>query len=129
MDTRWVDVRSAATRWADTWVSAWRSHDVAAVVALYAEDCVHRSAPFREPHRGRAGLRGYLVAAFADESAVVDVRFGTPLVDGDRAWVEYWAVLRDRDGTPVTLAGCAFARFDADALICESRDWWHQTAG
>jgi hypothetical protein len=100
-----------------------------AVAALYAEACVHRSTPFRGPHRGRAGVREYLAAAFADESAVVDVRFGTPLVDGDRAWVEYWATLRDRDGAPVTLAGSALARFDADGLIVESRDWWHQTAG
>jgi ketosteroid isomerase-like protein len=124
-----MDARSAAARWADTWVSAWRSHDVEAVVALYAEASLHRSTPFREPHPGRAGVREYLVAAFADESTVVDVRFGTPLVDGDRAWVEYWAVLHDRDGTPVTLAGSAFARFDADGLITEARDYWHQTAG
>jgi uncharacterized protein (TIGR02246 family) len=128
-DTRRMDTRSAAARWADTWVPAWKTHDVEAVVALYAEACVHRSAPFREPHRGRAGMREYLVAAFADESAVIDVRFSTPRVDGDRAWVEYRALLRDRDGAPVTLAGSAVARFDTDGLIVESRDYWHETAG
>jgi ketosteroid isomerase-like protein len=124
-----MDARSAAARWADTWVSAWRSHDVDAVVALYAEACVHRSTPFRAPHHGRSGVREYLLAAFAEESAVVDVRFGAPLVDGDRAWVEYRAMLRDRDGAPVTLAGCASARFDTDGLISEAGDYWHQTAG
>jgi ketosteroid isomerase-like protein len=124
-----MDTRLAAGRWADTWVPAWKAHDVEAVVALYAEECVHRSAPFRPVHRGRAGLRGYLTAAFADESAVVDVRFTAPLVDGDRAWVEYRVVLRDRDGEPVTLAGSAVARFDEDGLIVESRDYWHEVAG
>jgi ketosteroid isomerase-like protein len=124
-----METRSAAVRWADTWVSAWRSHDADAVVALYAEGCVHRSTPFREPYRGRAGVRDYLVTAFADESAVVDVRFGTPVVEGDRASVEYWATLHDRAGAPVTLAGSAFARFDADGLITETRDYWHETAG
>lgn len=124
-----MDVRSAAARWADTWVAAWRSHDVDAVVALYAEGCVHRSAPFRTPHRGRAGVREYVAGAFADESVVVDVRFGVPVVNGDRACVEYWATVRDRDGAPVTLAGSAFARFDAGGLITEARDYWHQTAG
>lgn len=121
-------MRAAATRWAETWVSAWMSHDVEAVVALYAESCVHRSAPFREPHRGRAAVREYLGTAFAEESVVIDVRFSTPLVDGDRAWVEYWAVLHDSGGGPVTLAGSAIARFDADGLISECRDYWHQTA-
>ncbi len=128
-DTGAMDVRLAAARWARVWVSAWRSHDVDAVVALYAEGCVHRSTPFRKPYQGRAGVREYLVGAFADESVVVEVRFGTPLVDGDRAWVEYWATLHDGDGAPVTLAGSAFARFDADGLITEARDYWHQEAG
>jgi ketosteroid isomerase-like protein len=123
-----MNTRGAALRWADTWVSAWMSHDVEAVVALYAESCVHRSAPFREPHHGRAGVRAYLATAFAGESAVLDVRFSTPLVDGDRAWVEYRAALRDGDGDPVTVAGSAIARFDADGLITESRDYWHETA-
>jgi ketosteroid isomerase-like protein len=122
-----MDVGGAASRWADTWVSAWMSHDVEAVVALYAESCVHRSAPFREPHFGRTGVRDYLVAAFADELAAIDVRFSTPLVDGDQAWVEYWAVVNNGDGDPVTLAGSAIARFDAVGLIIESRDYWHQT--
>jgi uncharacterized protein (TIGR02246 family) len=124
-----MDVRRAATRWAETWVPAWKSHDVDAIAALYAEDCTHRSTPFRPPHRGRNGVREYLVAAFADESTVVGVHFSTPQVDGDRASVEYWVTLHDRDGAPMTLAGSAFARFDADGLITETRDYWHQTTG
>jgi hypothetical protein len=74
-------------------------------------------------------VREYLVAAFADESAVVDVHFGPPLVDGDRAAVEYRVTAHDRDGDPVTLAGSAFARFDTDGLIVDTRDYWHQTTG
>jgi uncharacterized protein (TIGR02246 family) len=128
-DTPPADSRAAAQRWAATWMSAWRAHDVEAVVALYAEDCIHRSAPFRTPHRGRAGVREYLVSAFADESAVDSVRLGVPVVDGDRAWVDYWATLLDRDGAPVTLAGSAFVHFDADGLITEARDYWHLTPG
>jgi ketosteroid isomerase-like protein len=124
-----MEVRNAAARWASTWVTAWTSHDVDAVVGLYAEQCVHRSTPFREPHRGRRGVREYVAGAFAGESTVVDVRFGTPAVDGDRACVEYWALLLDRDGAPVTLAGSAFARFDEDGLLTEVRDYWHEAPG
>ena len=83
-----MDFQEAAHRWVATWTAAWRAHDVEPVVALYADDCVHRSTPFRRPHRGRQGVRDYVGGAFADEQAVEDVRFGTPIVQGDRARVE-----------------------------------------
>ncbi|MFC5008204.1 nuclear transport factor 2 family protein [Dactylosporangium cerinum] len=124
-----MDTRTAAAAWAHTWVSAWRSHDAAAVAALYAPDCTHRSLPFRPPLSGRAAVLEYLREAFAEESAVVDVWFGAPVVDGRRAWVEYWATVFDRDGGALTIAGSAVARFDAAGLITETRDYWHATAG
>jgi carbonic anhydrase/acetyltransferase-like protein (isoleucine patch superfamily)/ketosteroid isomerase-like protein len=128
-DDSLMETSAAAERWAATWTSAWTSHDVDAVVALYAEDCVHRSTPFRPPHRGRTGVREYVQGAFADESAVISVRFGVPIVDGDRASVEYWTTFRDLDGAPVTLAGSAFAQFNAEGLITEARDYWHTEPG
>jgi hypothetical protein len=30
------------------------------VVDLYADNCVHRSTPFRPPHHGRQGVRDYV---------------------------------------------------------------------
>jgi hypothetical protein len=65
-----MDSQAAAQRWAATWTAAWQAHDVEAVVALYAEDCVHRSTPFRPPHRGRRSVRDYLTQAFADERRI-----------------------------------------------------------
>jgi uncharacterized protein (TIGR02246 family) len=124
-----MDPGEAARRWATTWTAAWREHDVERVVALYAEDCVHRSTPFRPPHRGRQGVREYVTTAFAEEQRVDDVRFGTPVVQGDRACVEYWARSLDGHGAAVTLAGCALARFDADGLVSEVRDYWHVREG
>lgn len=124
-----MDPREAARRWAATWTAAWTAHDVEAVVGLYAEECVHRSTPFRPPHLGRQGVREYLTEAFADERRVDDVRFGTPVVQGDRAWVEYWTRFQDRRGEAMTLAGCATARFDGDGLATEVRDYWHVEAG
>jgi uncharacterized protein (TIGR02246 family) len=82
-----MDAGEAAGRWAATWTAAWKAHDVEAVVALYAEDCVHRSTPFRPPHRGRQGVRDYVAGAFAAEQGVEEVRFGTPVVQATgRAW-------------------------------------------
>ena len=124
-----MDSQATARRWAATWTAAWQAHDVEAVVALYAEDCVHRSTPFRPPHRGRQAVRDYVTQAFADEQRIDEVRFGTPVVQGDRACVEYWASFLDQQGTAMTLAGCAMARFDTDGLITEARDYWHLQKG
>ena len=57
------------------------------------------------------------------------MRFGTPVVQGDRAWVKYWARFLDQQGTAMTLAGCAMARFDGDGLITQARDYWHLQQG
>jgi uncharacterized protein (TIGR02246 family) len=124
-----MESQAAARRWAATWTAAWEAHDVEAVVALYADDCVHRSTPFRPPHRGRQAVRNYVTQAFAAEQRIDEVRFGAPVVEGDRACVEYWARFVDRQGTAMTLAGCAMARFDADGLITEARDYWHLQEG
>jgi hypothetical protein len=85
--------------------------------------------PVPATHRGRQGVRDYVAGAFADEQGVDEVRFGTPVVRGDRASVECWARLLDEHGAPSTLAGCAIARFDGDGLVAEVRDDWHVEAG
>ena len=125
-----MDAEAAARRWAATWTAAWPAHDVEAIVALVRRrlraplDAVPPAAP-RAP--GRA--RDYLTGAFAEERRVDDVRFGTPVVRGARAFVEYRARFLDDRGAPMTLAGCAVARFDRDGLVSEARDYWHVEPG
>jgi len=85
---------------------------------------VFRSQPFRELEEPAA----YAAWAFADEAAA-DVRFGKPLVAGDRAVVEYWAVSRSGDGREETIAGVSVLRFGADGLVVEQRDYWNTVAG
>jgi ketosteroid isomerase-like protein len=124
-----LDIREAAERFARVWEASWARHDADAIVALYAADCVHRSMPFRPVHVGHGELAEYLRQSFTDEP-VTDVRFGTPIVDGDHAVVEYLATLTESDGDrPVTLAGCAFVRFRVDGLVAEVRDYWHIADG
>ncbi|GII30836.1 nuclear transport factor 2 family protein [Planotetraspora mira] len=122
-----MDTREAAGRFARTWERGWAAHDVELIVSLYAEDCEHRSMPFRPVHRGRAELADYVRWSFENER-VESVRFGEPLVDGDTAVAEF-VVLSSEDGRPVTLAGCVIVRFDAAGLAVESRDYWHVAEG
>jgi hypothetical protein len=120
-------VRAAARRWARTWQSAWEAFDVEAIVALYADDALFSSQPFRTPYRGRDGVREYVSQAFTEEA---DVRawFGEPVVEGQRAAVEWWAALRE-NGSDVTLAGTSALRFDDEGRVVEQRDTWNQADG
>jgi hypothetical protein len=121
---RAVDDEAAARRWVEGWTKGWESGDADAIGALYAPDAVFRSHPFREPERSG---RDYALRAFRDEE-LVECRFGTPIVAGERAAVEYWATLR-AEGEEETLAGIAVLRFGADGLVVEQRDYWVMEPG
>jgi ketosteroid isomerase-like protein len=114
-----MDAESAARAWVEGWSRAWPAKDAEAVGALYADDAVFRSHPFREPRPPAE----YAAWAFADEEPV-EIAFGDPVVGGDRAAVEYWAILRRRDGSEATLAGVAVIRFGADGRAVAQRDYW-----
>ncbi len=59
----------------------------------------------------------------AEEKAEPEVWFGEPIVRGDRAAVEYWAIVQYESGEH-TLAGTTLLRFDDDGLVIEHRDYW-----
>lgn len=117
----------SAQHWAEVWQRAWEAGDVEAVVALYHPDCTFSSQPFRVPYGGRDGVREYVSQAFAEETDV-RARFSSPVTDGERAAVEWWATLRE-GGAEITLAGTSVLRFDASGLVTEQRDTWNQTDG
>src|SRR5918999_4149515 len=105
-----MDPGEAAPSWAETWERGWAEHDVDAIAALYADGAVFLTSPFRELRFGPEGVREYVEWAFADEASA-DVRFGAPIVAGDRATVEWWAVSRSSRGDDSTLAGVSLLRF------------------
>ena len=117
------DARAAARRWAAAWSSGWAALDPEPILACYAEDAVLSTQPFREPYRGREGVREYVTRVFGEEEEP-RVRFAEPIVDGDRAAVAWWASLRE-SGADATLAGTSLLRFDADGLVREQWDAWN----
>jgi nuclear transport factor 2 (NTF2) superfamily protein len=119
-----MDVEAAARRWADTWRRAWPARDTDAIAALYSESASYRPLAFREPDLGLAGVRGYLNRNFAVEQEI-ECWFGEPVVAGDRAAVEWWGSWVE-DGTPLTLAGSTFLRFDDEGLVIDHRDYWNE---
>jgi len=112
------DASETVRTWADVWARGWPVKDVDGIAALYADDAVFHSHPFRE----HQSPRDYVVWAF-DDQVVADCRFGEPVVAGDRAAIDWWGVITSTDGVE-TIAGTSLLRFDADGLVVEQRDVW-----
>ena len=70
----------------------------------------------------------YAAWAFGDQDAA-ECRFGEPVVQDDRAAVDWWAVVTSVDGSVETLAGTSLIRFDGTGLVVEQRDVWAAHTG
>lgn len=116
-----------AQEWITAYGRAWVGRDPEAAAALFTEDAVYRSSPFREPHLGSQGIRDYWTRATSTQEGL-DLRFGEPVVEGRKAVVEWWAIMRDQ-GAWITLPGCLLLRFAADGRCEELREYWHVEDG
>ena len=118
-----MDTREAAKRWVDAWARGWAALDAETILMVYADDCFYLSAPFREP----TTPRDYVESALAEEESA-EPWFGVPVVDGNRAAVE-WRAYVSESGVEVTIAGTSLLRFREDGLCVEQRDAWAIEAG
>jgi hypothetical protein len=119
-----VDTEAAARAWADAWERCWRALDAELLQPVYAPDAVHRSHPFREP----GNPIEYARWALGEEEGEPEVWMGDPIVAGDRAAIEWWAVLIE-NGKLISLAGTSIIRFDEDGRAVEQNDYWGQADG
>ena len=106
------------------WSQAWPAGNVEAIAALYTDDAVFYSHPFRAPQ----APRDYVAWAFDDQTEAA-CRFGEPVVDGDRAAVDWWGAITAKDGSVETVAGTSLLRFDSAGRVIEQRDAWASEAG
>src|ERR671934_2151275 len=107
-----MDTREAAERWREVWARGWRAGEAEEIVALYAEGAYFQSHPSREPQTPR----DYIEPTLAEEASA-ECEFGEPLVDGDRAAVEWRAHTTLRDGGEEHLVGVSLLRFDESGLV------------
>jgi hypothetical protein len=114
-------------RWAEGYERAWRAADADAAAALYADDVIYRSHPFREPHRGCDEVLAYTRENF-DIERNQQPRFGRPLAQSSSAEIEYWVPMVE-EGREVTLVGSVVLRFDPGGLVRESREYWFMEPG
>jgi hypothetical protein len=115
---------SAATTWFDRYAAAWRAADPAAAARLFTPDAAYTSDPFGPGIRGREAIADYWAQATGDQ-ADLDLQIGTPVIDGDRAAVE-WRATFERGAAVVSLAAVLMVRFDGGGLCCDLREFWRQ---
>jgi hypothetical protein len=118
-----VETAAAVRRWIETWTHAWPAKDADAIAALYAADAAFRSQPFRDLQSPRA----YVEWAFSEQDEA-ECWFGEPVVEGNRAAIEYWGIVRF-EGRDETIAGIAFVTFGPEGLVAEQRDCWNSQEG
>jgi SnoaL-like domain len=116
--------RQRVDAWLDGYRRAWEQADTPAVLGLFTADASYRSHPLRPAHTGHDGVAACWDRATADQQEV-RVRFGDPVVDGDRVAVEWWTTMRVADD-PTTLAGCLLLAFAADGRCRALRECWHE---
>ena len=114
-----MDTRVAAERWRRTWARGWHGHDAGPILELYAPNATLQSHPFREV----VAPAEYIVPTLGAE-AWADCEFLEPIVEGDRAVVEWRAETRLKVGGTEKLAGVSLLLFNADGLVVEQRDFW-----
>jgi hypothetical protein len=119
-----VNTEANARAWIEAWTTSWREMDAELLAPVYAEDAVFRSHPFREPQPPLEYARW----AYDEEEGEPEIWMGEPLVYGDRAVVEWWAVVIE-NGELVSLAGASFLRFDAEGRVAEQHDYWDTAPG
>lgn len=118
---------SKYTDWLDRYRRAWIERDADAAADLFTDDALYREGPFEEPFRGRTAIREYWFTVTRPQSGV-ELQYGTPVVQGNRVAVEWWASF-SKDGAPVTLAGEFLLVFADDGRCRELREYWAFTEG
>lgn len=113
--------------WVNSYREAWETADEDLIASLFVEDASYRSSPFRDPYRGHEEIRAYWRRG-AGSQRETRVRMGTPVVDGNRVTVEWWATMIDA-GKAVTLPGCLLLRFAADGRCVDLREYWNVSDG
>lgn len=109
--------------WLKSLATAWERRDPDAAAALFTDDATYSVDPHAPPTRGRTAIRAYWVGEVEGQRGI-DVRFGAPVVSGDRVAAEWWATLQTSPDGPSTIAGIVMLRFAPDGRCSELREYW-----
>ena len=110
--------------WVAGYVRAWETNDPAAIGALFANDALYYTAPFRDPWRGR----DVIVADWLerkDEAGTWTFRHEIIAVAGDLGFVRGWTHYTD---PPTAFSNLWIVRLAPDGRCVEFTEWWMEEA-
>ncbi len=99
-------------------------------VDLFSDDVVYVEHQVEETVVGRDAMARYIRREHY-EAGTVDVRMGSPIVEGNRVAAEFWTTMSNREGEPEgTLMGCLIAQLDPTTGRCTRfRQYWLESDG
>jgi hypothetical protein len=117
--------RERVDAWLEAYRRAWEEADTRAIPGMFTQEASYRAHPLGMAHTGHDGIADYWTRATAGQQDG-QVRFGDPIVDGDRVAAEFWTIMRS-DGSPVTVAGCLLLALVPGGRCRSLRECWHET--
>jgi hypothetical protein len=119
--------RAKAVAFVEAYGRTWESWDVERFVELFADGVLYVAHP-DETVIGTEALTEYVRKEQAAQGEV-QVRMGTPIVEGDRVVAEFW-VTATNQGQDASIAGCLLAQLDpADGRCTRFREYWFDLDG
>ncbi len=122
--------REMATAFVERYGRTWQSWDYEGFVDLFSDDVVYVEHPVEETVVGRDAMERYIRREH-NEAGTVDVRMGSPILEGNRIVAEFWTTMSNREGEPEgTLIRCFIAQLDPTTGRCTRfRQYWFETDG
>jgi ketosteroid isomerase-like protein len=113
--------RSDVERWVEAYVRAWETNDPEHIGALFTEDATYRTAPHREPWRGRDHIvEGWLDRK--DQQGRWGFEYRVQDIAGDRAYVRGLTTYHDQgEADYVNLWEITL---DGEGRCSEFVEWW-----
>jgi uncharacterized protein (TIGR02246 family) len=110
-----------ATHWVERYRTAWESNEQQAIAALFTEDALYFTAPFRDPWRGREGIvSGWLEAK--DEPGDTEFSYEVVAVCDATAFVRGWTKYFTEPAREYS--NLWVIRLAEDGRAREFTEWW-----
>jgi hypothetical protein len=109
--------------WGEEYAAAWNTHDVEALVAMFAPACRYTDVPYRMTWEGHDGLRKLFEVNMAFHPDYRLVRRGG--FHDDQHYALEWTISGTVSGQEVSYPGVSVGAFDDQGLIVENRDYWN----
>ncbi|HEY8770871.1 MAG TPA: nuclear transport factor 2 family protein [Thermoleophilaceae bacterium] len=119
--------REHAAAFVEGYGRTWERWDIPGFVDLFSDEVVYVAHPTQETVVGRTALASYLRKE-ATEQGDVNVRMGSPVIEGDRVAAEFWVTATSGD-EGATIAGCLIARLQPDGRCGHFREYWFDLEG